>query len=87
MAYFDNAATSCPKPDIVYSFMDTFYRNHGGSAGRGEYALSMTARGIIEETRSLLKELLHCPSKQVAFSPTATIAINMICLLYTSRCV
>ena len=78
MAYFDNAATSYPKPDIVYSGMDAFYRNHGGSAGRGEYALSMTAKGLIEETRSVLKELFHCPSKQVVFTPTATIAINMI---------
>lgn len=78
MAYFDNAATSYPKPDIVYSYMDAFYRNHGGSAGRGEYALSMTAKGLIEETRGILKELLHCPAKQVVFTSTATIAINMI---------
>lgn len=78
MAYFDNAATTYPKPDAVYSYMNSFYREHGGSAGRGEYALSVTAKGIIEETRSLLKELLHCPAKQVVFTPTATIALNMI---------
>lgn len=78
MAYFDNAATSYPKPDGVYSYMDSFYRNHGGSAGRGEYALAVTAKGIIEDTRNLLKELLHCPAKQVVFTPTATIALNMI---------
>lgn len=78
MAYFDNAATSYPKPDSVYSYMDSFYRNHGGSAGRGEYTLSVTAKGIIEDTRNLLKELLHCPAKQVVFTPTATIALNMI---------
>ena len=34
MAYFDNAATTYPKPECVYSFMDDFYRHHGGSAGR-----------------------------------------------------
>ena len=78
MAYFDNAATSYPKPDVVYSYMDSFYRNYGGSVGRGEYALSMTAKGVMEETRSLLVELLHCPAKQVVFTPTATIAINLI---------
>ena len=78
MAYFDNAATSYPKPDEVYSFMDSFYRNHGGSAGRGDYALANTAKGMIDETRGLLKELLHCPSKQVIFTPTATVALNMI---------
>ncbi len=78
MAYFDNAATTYPKPECVYSFMDEFYRNHGGSAGRGEYAMAASAKGIVEETRALLKDLLHCPAKQVIFTPTATIALNMI---------
>ena len=78
MAYFDNAATSYPKPDEVYSLMDSFYRNHGGSAGRGDYALATTAKEIIIETRELIQNLLHCPTKQVIFTPTATIALNMI---------
>jgi cysteine desulfurase family protein len=78
MAYFDNAATTYPKPDVVYSFMDSFYRNYGGSAGRGGYALANTAKGIIDETRTLIQELLHCSAKQVVFTPTATIALNMI---------
>lgn len=78
MAYFDNAATTYPKPDEVYAFMDSFYRMYGGSAGRGEYALANSAKGIIDETRRLLQELLHCPAKQVIFTPTATIALNMI---------
>ena len=78
MAYFDNAATTFPKPECVYSFMDEFYRNHGGNAGRGNYALATTAKGIIEETRELLKTLLHCPAKQVVFTPSATVALNMI---------
>ena len=29
MAYFDNAATTWPKPDNVYMYMDSFYRQHG----------------------------------------------------------
>lgn len=78
MAYFDNAATSYPKPDEVYSFMDSFYRNYGGSVGRGNYDLANTAKGIVDETRVLLQDLLHCPAKQVVFTPTATVALNMI---------
>lgn len=78
MAYFDNAATTYPKPDEVYSFMDSFYRSHGGSAGRGNYPLANTAKSIVDETRKLIQELLHCPAKQVVFTPTATIALNMI---------
>ena len=34
MAYFDNAATTFPKPDCVYEQMDRFYRSAGGSVGR-----------------------------------------------------
>lgn len=78
MAYFDNAATTYPKPKAVYSFMDSFYRNHGGSMGRGDYALATTAKGLVDETRKLIQDLMHCPAKQVIFVPTATIALNMI---------
>ena len=78
MAYFDNAATSYPKPNEVYDFMDQFYREHGGSPGRGNHSMAGTAKQITHETRLLLKDLLHCPAKQVVFTPTATIAMNMI---------
>lgn len=78
MAYFDNAATTFPKPECVYEYMDKFYRESGGSAGRGQYALAQTAGGLISDTRSQIRELLHCPAKQVVFTPTATIALNII---------
>lgn len=78
MAYFDNAATTYPKPECVYAFMDEFYRKSGGNAGRGNYAMSETAGGLIADTRKKLQELFHCPAKQVIFTPTATIALNII---------
>ena len=78
MAYFDNAATTFPKPEEVYSFMDSFYRNNGGNAGRGSYSIAKTAAGLISDTRTRLMNLLHCDAKQVIFCPSATIALNMI---------
>lgn len=78
MAYFDNAATTYPKPDAVYSFMDEFYRKFGANAGRGNYGLAQNAKQMIDETRNLIKDLLHCMSKQVIFTPTATLALNII---------
>lgn len=78
MAYFDNAATTYPKPEKVYSFMDTFYRMNGGNAGRGQHALAQTAGTLIEETRTLIQRVLQCPAKQVIFEPSATIALNII---------
>lgn len=78
MAYFDNAATTYPKPDVVYSFMDEFYRKSGANAGRGNYGIAQSAKQMIDETRNLIKDLLHCPSKQMIFTPTATLALNII---------
>lgn len=78
MAYFDNAATTFPKPESVYSFMDQFYRRSGANAGRGSYNIAQESSNLIKETRSLMQELLHCQAKQVVFTPTATIALNII---------
>lgn len=40
IAYFDNAATSFPKPETVYQAMDDCARNYGVSMGRGQHLLS-----------------------------------------------
>lgn len=58
--------------------MNQFYRNVGGSAGRGQYALSQNVSSLISDTRNRIKNLLHCPAKQVIFTPSATIALNII---------
>ena len=78
MAYFDNAATTFPKPDIVYTSMDQFYRANGASAGRGSYEKAASVSQLVSRTRSQIQTLLDCPAKQVVFTPTATIALNII---------
>lgn len=78
MAYFDNAATTYPKPECVYESMNSFYRECGGNAGRGNHKLSMGAGKMISETRNRLQQLLHCENKKIVFAPSATIALNMI---------
>jgi len=77
-AYFDNAATTYPKPDSVYAFMDKFYKENGGNAGRGQYKLAASASRIIAETREMVQQVLCCENKDVVFTPSATIAMNMI---------
>ena len=78
MAYFDNAATTYPKPECVYDFMDEFYRKSGGNAGRGNHKIAQTSGELILDTRKRIQELLHCHAKQVVFTPTATIALKII---------
>lgn len=76
--YFDNAATTFPKPECVYDFMDSFYREHGGNAGRGQYKLAAESSKIIFETRGFIQKILCSPNKDVIFAPSATVALNMV---------
>lgn len=78
IAYFDNAATTFPKPEEVYSFMDEFYRECGVNVGRGQYKLASKASSLVNDTRTQLLELMHAPNKKVVFTHTATEAINLI---------
>ena len=75
IAYFNNAATTFPKPEKVYRFVDKFYRESGFNTGRGQ---NISTNKLIQDTRNLLLELFHCPAKKVVFTPSATEAINII---------
>ncbi|WP_293959752.1 aminotransferase class V-fold PLP-dependent enzyme [uncultured Fusobacterium sp.] len=78
VAYFDNSATTFPKPEEVYSFMDKFYRENGVNVGRGQHKLASKASFLVDETRKLLLEILHCKNKGVIFTSTATEGINLV---------
>lgn len=76
--YLDNAATTYPKPEVVYETIDKYLREECVNAGRGSYELSRKATEMIEETRQLLLSLTNSRYGQVIFSPSATIATNQI---------
>ena len=78
IAYFDNAATTFPKPEEVYQFVDRFYRTCGVNVGRGQHKLASQAAKLVQDTRTALLSLFHCPNKKVVFTHTATEAINLI---------
>jgi cysteine desulfurase family protein len=78
LVYLDNAATTFPKPECVYTTMDKFTRTNGVSLGRGQHILSAKASSIADETRELLLQLFHCSNKKVVFTNTATEALNII---------
>lgn len=78
IAYFDNAATTFPKPEEVYVFTDKFYRACGVNVGRGQHKLAARASALVAETRQLLLELNHCLGKEVVFTHTATEALNIV---------
>ena len=77
-AYFDNAATSWPKPEPVYAFMDAFFRSHGVNPGRGSHALAVEAERMIVQTRLMLARFFGFsgPAERVVFAQNGTDALN-----------
>lgn len=78
MIYLDNAATTYPKPECVYEALDYANRNYAFNAGRGHYDASKRVFQMIEETRSLVGELVHVNGDCVSFESSATEALNII---------
>lgn len=76
MIYFDNAATTFPKPESVYRKLDEANRNMAFNAGRGHYEQANSAFSIIENTRAYLCEKAN--AKYLVFTPSATHALNHI---------
>tara|TARA_Y100000588_G_scaffold376011_1_gene453164 strand:+ start:386 stop:1609 length:1224 start_codon:yes stop_codon:yes gene_type:complete len=76
--YLDNAATTMPKPESVYLFMDEFFRKFGVNPGRSSYELAVEAELMIEQTRRMLSQFFGYkgnPSR-VTFSMNATDSMN-----------
>jgi cysteine desulfurase / selenocysteine lyase len=78
MYYFDNAATTFPKPESVYCAVDQFLRTSAGNPGRGTHRLALAASEVIEDTRRLLACLFHVSnSSRVIFAANTTDALNI----------
>lgn len=79
MIYLDNAATTYPKPEDVYKRMDDFFRNAAVNVGRGSYTLAQNAMHLIEETKDMIKTMLHIRNNaDVIFSSSITMAMNQV---------
>lgn len=59
MVYFDNAATTFPKPDIVYDSIITAMKEYGANPGRSGHKMALKASRGIYETRELLGKLVN----------------------------
>ena len=79
MIYFDNAATTYPKPECVYTAVDKCQRNFGVNAGRGTYKTARQASEVIQRTRVTLAELVNISDENnIILSPSATVAMNIV---------
>ncbi len=78
--YLDNSATTYPKPESVYKFMDSFYRENGVSPGRSGFDDAIKAEEMVMGTRKLLTEFFNAGGdvNRLTFSYNASDSLNMI---------
>lgn len=78
MIYFDNAATSFPKPQCVYEKLEECVKTYCGNPGRSSHALSRRSDEEIYKTRELVSSLLGLDApERVVFTQNATHALNL----------
>ncbi len=78
MIYFDNAATTWPKPPEVLETMHYCLEVVGANPGRSGHKMSLVASKIIEDARQSIADLFNISDyNRVIFTLNATDALNM----------
>lgn len=76
--YFDNAATTFPKPPGVAEAMLDYMTRIGASAGRGAYAEALESRRLLDATRAAVRRLFRAADGDpIIFALNGTDAINL----------
>ena len=78
MIYFDNAATSYPKPEVVYDAVNKAMKEYSFNAGRGSYEAANKVHLMINETRQKIADLVYVDGNDVVFTSSATESLNNI---------
>jgi cysteine desulfurase/selenocysteine lyase len=78
MIYFDNAATSWPKPPGVAEAMVHFINDVGANPGRSAHRLAVESGRIVYSAREAVAGLFNAPDPlRVVFGPNVTEALNL----------
>ncbi len=78
MIYFDNAATSFPKPNIVYDRIMKSMSEYGANPGRSGHKLALKTSREIFETRNLLAKLFNIENPMnIIFTFNCTESLNI----------
>ena len=88
MIYFDNAATSFPKPKCVIADLNNCIKKYCGNPGRSSHKLSVKSAEAIYNTREEIADLLNVNNAEnIIFTYNATYALNIaIKTLITKVC-
>src|SRR5271169_2499129 len=78
MIYLDNAATSFPKPEVVYQTLDRFARQNLANPGRAGHKMALAAERALDDARHRLNQLFHGEApERFVFTLNCTDALNM----------
>ncbi|NBC10453.1 MAG: aminotransferase class V-fold PLP-dependent enzyme [Planctomycetes bacterium] len=78
MIYFDNAATSFPKPPQVGQAMARFLAEDAANPGRAGHRMAVKAEGMLDDARLRLARLFNiADSHRVIFTMNGTDALNI----------
>ena len=79
MVYFDNAATTFPKPTAVYKGCETAMYKYGANPGRSGHNLSMETAEMVFSAREAVAEFFNCENvENVVFTSNCTMSVNMV---------
>ncbi|WP_425448765.1 aminotransferase class V-fold PLP-dependent enzyme [Dethiothermospora halolimnae] len=78
MIYLDNAATTYPKPNMVYESIMEAMKEYGANPGRSGHRLALKAGRAIFETRELICKLFNIDNPMnIIFTYNATDGLNL----------
>lgn len=77
MIYFDNAATTFPKPLAVSQMLTKASMQYGGNPGRGGHSFSVLAGEQVYRTREAAASFFHTVPERVIFTNNCTTALNI----------
>lgn len=77
MIYFDNGATTYPKPQNVIKGVMAASKYYSFNSGRGGYAQSLKAAEKIYDVREKIGEMFSFPASNIVFTKNCTEALNI----------
>lgn len=77
MIYFDNSATTYPKPDGVIRTMQVALTKYGGNPGRSGHKISEASGMEVFKVREKLSQMYNVPVENCAFTMNCTYALNL----------
>ena len=79
MVYFDNAATTFPKPSAVYKGCGEAMYKYGANPGRSGHNFSMQTAEMVYSTREAVADFFNVENvENVVFTANCTMSVNMV---------